>query len=80
MNSYDSQWKILLHWFLNHPGEGITGKEIEEKLGIMNYKGRVSDVRKRGYPVKRDWREVPNRYGKVSRIAVYYIPKSEVPF
>ena len=73
--NYSSQWLILLDWFLNHPGEEITGMEIITQLGIMNYKGRVSDVRKNGYPVERHWREVPNRYGGMSKIAVYSLPK-----
>ena len=74
-NGYGSQWQILLDWFLTHPGEGITGRQMEEELGIMNYKGRVCDVRKLGYPVKREWREVKNRYGKTSKIAVYSLPE-----
>lgn len=74
-NGYKNQTSILLDWLLSNPGKGITGREIEDDLGIMNYKGRVSDVRKLGYPVKREWREVKNRYGKISRIAVYSLPE-----
>ena len=74
--NHSSQWLILLDWFLNHPDEEITGMEIITQLGIMNYKGRVSDVRKNGYPVERNWREVPNRYGGMSKIAVYSLPKA----
>lgn len=76
--NHSSQWLILLDWFLNHPDEEITGMEIITQLGIMNYKGRVSDVRKNGYPVERHWREVPNRYGGMSKIAVYSLPKAFV--
>lgn len=72
-----SQWLILLDWFLNHPGEGITGRQIEDDLGIMNYKGRVCDVRKKGYPVARDWKDVPNRYGRISKVAVYSLPEMQ---
>ena len=75
MDGSKNQYTVLLEWFLTHPGEGITGRQIEDDLGIMNYKGRVADVRKLGYPVKRDWREVKNRYGKTSRIAVYSLPE-----
>ena len=74
-DGYKNQYLLLLDWFLKHPGEGITGRQIEDDLGIMNYKGRVCDVRKLGYPVKRDWREVKNRYGKISRVAVYSLPE-----
>lgn len=73
--NHSAQWLILLDWFLTHPGEEITGMEIITKLGIMNYKGRVSDVRKNGYPVERNWRNVPNRYGGFSKIAVYSLPE-----
>ena len=73
--NHSAQWLILLDWFLTHPGEEITGMEIITKLGIMNYKGRVSDVRKNGYPVVREWKNVPNRYGGFSKIAVYSLPE-----
>lgn len=76
--NHSAQWLILLDWFLSHPGEEITGRQIEDDLGIMNYKGRVFDVRKNGYPVERHWREVPNRYGGMSKIAVYSLSESFV--
>ena len=78
MEGYKAQWEALLDWFLTHPGEGITGREIEDDLGIMNYKGRVCDIRKMGYKIKREWRDVKNRYGKVSRIAVYSLQEGSV--
>lgn len=74
MAKKERQLDVLMDWFLKHPGEGITGREIDYELGIMNYKGRVSDVRKLGLPIRRDWREVQNRYGGTSRIAVYTLP------
>lgn len=40
---------ILLDYLLIH--ESVTGMECINILGIMNYKGRIFDLRKMGYAI-----------------------------
>ena len=63
------QWLILLEYLMSH--DGITGLQCIEELGIMNYKGRIHDIRKHGYTVKTTYISVPNRRGWYSNIAWY---------
>ena len=44
------QVDILLDYLLVHGS--VTGMECIELLGIMNYKGRILDLRKMGYAIK----------------------------
>ena len=44
-----SQVDILLDYLLIH--ESVTGMECINILGIMNYKGRIFDLRKMGYAI-----------------------------
>lgn len=55
----------------------VTGMDCIE-AGIMNYKGRISDLRALGYQIKTVYETRVNRYGKKSRFA-RYILESEVP-
>jgi len=43
------QVDILLDYLLIH--ESVTGMECINILGIMNYKGRIFDLRKMGYAI-----------------------------
>ena len=43
------QVDILLDYLLIH--ESVTGMECINILGIMNYKGRIFDLRKMGYTI-----------------------------
>jgi hypothetical protein len=63
------QWLILLEYLMSH--DGITGLQCIEELGIMNYKGRIHDIRKRGYTIKTTYINVPNRRGGYSNVAWY---------
>lgn len=69
------QWEILLDYLLTH--DGITGRICMDELGIINYKGRVYDIRKHGYTVKTTFIDVPNRQGGLSKVAWYSIPEPE---
>ena len=71
MPDFKSQWERLLDYLMTH--EGITGRECMDRLGIINYKGRVSDLRKKGYTVRKKWISVPNRFGGKSEVAFYYL-------
>ena len=66
------QRERLLEYLMCH--DGITGKQCIEKLGILNYKGRIHDLRKRGYTVKTTYIRVANRDGSYSDVAWYSMP------
>lgn len=69
-----SQVDILLDMLKSGP---VTGMDCIE-AGIMNYKGRIADLRALGFQIKTVYQERVNRYGKKSRFA-RYILESEVP-
>ena len=62
----------------------LTGKQIEA-LGIMNYKGRIWDLRdainELHADIQREMKTVKSRWGKKkqSRIAVYSVDKKYLP-
>ena len=45
-----SQWERLLDYLIIHGS--ATSIEIQNKLYILNYKGRISDLRKKGYTIR----------------------------
>lgn len=63
------QCQLMLGFMLQN-GE-ITGMQAIEELGVMNYKGRICDLRKMGYPIKTRWAYGPNRRGELTKFAVY---------
>ena len=52
---------------------GITQIEALRDLGVMRLASRISDLRKRGYPISSDWIEVTNRYGEKCRVKKYFL-------
>ena len=48
-----SQVDILLDYLKEH--RSITGLECIQRLGILNYKGRISDLRKLGHNIETVW-------------------------
>ena len=74
-----SQVQVLAKELAKRP---LTGKQIENELGIMNYKGRISDLRLKMWLetssttlnpiVATEMVKKETRWGK-SRIARYYI-------
>ena len=49
----------------------ITQLEALQDLGVMRLASRISDLKKKGYPIKGDVVEVKNRYGESCRIKRY---------
>lgn len=49
----------------------ITQLEAIRDLGIMRLASRVSDPRRKGYPIASDWLEVTNRFGEKTKIKRY---------
>lgn len=54
----------------------ITGYDAFE-MGIMNYKGRINDLRKLGFPIKTTWESRVNSAG-VKKTYARYTLESEV--
>ena len=69
-----SQLEILLDMLKAGP---VTGMDCINE-GIMNYKGRIADLRALGFQIKTDHVEHVNRYGKKGRHGLYIL-ESEVP-
>lgn len=69
--NYTNQTDMLLDYLLAHGS--ITGRECMDVLGIMNYRGRISDVRKLGYEIKIEWVKKKNRQGRDVRFARYVL-------
>ena len=77
MNAAKSQVEILLDYLKEH--RSITGMECIAELGIMNYKGRISDLRSLGYPIKTVFETGEKKRGKKRPTFARYILESEVP-
>ena len=60
--------------YLDRFGE-ITQFDAFVDLGIMRLASRISDLRKRGYPIKSEMVGVQNRFGETCRVKKYTIDK-----
>lgn len=49
----------------------ITPLEAIRDLGVYRLASRISDLKKKGYPIHSDWETVPNRRGKTTNIKRY---------
>lgn len=75
-----SEDKSQVELLLDHLKENgsITGIECIVELGILNYKGRIADLRALGYRIKTVMETRVNAKGKKKRYARYVL-ESEVP-
>lgn len=64
------QCKTLLDYMLVHGS--VTGMQ-SIKLGIMNYKGRIHDLRKMGYTIETRFISRMNRNGEMKTFARYIL-------
>ena len=71
LEGYKKQTFLLLDYLLEHGS--ITGMECVNDLGVMNYKGRIADLRKQGYIIDTEWEDGKNRYGRKVRYARYVL-------
>lgn len=53
----------------------ITQLEALRDLGVMRLASRISDLRKKGYPIIKEPVEVKNRYNESCRIKRYRLAK-----
>jgi len=65
-----SQKARLLAWLRHKP---ITGLQAWKFLRILNYKGRIHDLRRDGHIIETRYIEVANRYGERCRVAQYWL-------
>ena len=61
--------------YLKKHGE-ITQLDAIEFLGVMRLASRVSDLRKKGYPIESKMVSVRNRYGESCRVKSYSLGES----
>lgn len=61
-----------LYEYLKKHGS-ITGVECMTELGILNYKGRIHDLRKLGVQIRAVKNREPNRNGEVKPYRRYYL-------
>lgn len=55
----------------------ITQLEALRDLGVMRLASRISDLKKKGYPIKSEMETVQNRYGEPCYIKRYSLAVSE---
>ena len=60
--------------YLDKFGE-ITQFDAFIDLGIMRLASRISDLRKRGYPISSEMVGVKNRFGEVCRVKKYTLER-----
>ena len=56
----------------------ITQLEALADLGCMRLASRISDLRKRGYPIRRRMKAGKNRYGESVSFAEYYLIEEDL--
>lgn len=55
----------------------ITQLEALQELGVMRLASRISDLKKKGYPIRSDVVAVKNRYGESCHIKRYSLWEAE---
>ena len=56
----------------------ITQLEALADIGCMRLASRISDLRKRGYPIERRMKTGKNRYGESVSFAEYYLIEEDL--
>ena len=69
------QCQLLLDYMQTNGS--ITGLQSITELGIMNYKGRIHDLRKMGYAIRTDYITRMNAHGDVKTFAQYTLKGEE---
>ena len=63
-------------YYLDEKGS-ITQLEALQELGVMRLASRISDLRKKGYPIRSDVVAVKNRFGESCYIKRYSLWEAE---
>ena len=53
----------------------ITTLDAMLDLGVLRLASRISELKKAGIPIKRDWMKVTNRHGETCNVLRYSIDK-----
>lgn len=69
MNSNPTQNQRILDYMQKHGS--ITQLEALNEIGIMRLASRISDLRRKGYPIESKMVKVENRYGETCRVKRY---------
>ena len=70
-----TQWDVVLDLLRNTPV--ITVQYIQHKAAINSPRKVISDLRKKGYPIKDRTLYHLNAYGTVVRYKEYWLPQNE---
>lgn len=65
------QCEKLLNYMMIHGS--VTGMESINKLGVLNYKGRIFDLRKLGYTIETKYETRINSLGEEKTFARYIL-------
>ena len=71
----ESQCNKVLH-FIETEGS-ITPLDALREFGCMRLASRVSDLKRKGYPITREMESAKNRYGETVRYARYRMEAAE---
>lgn len=71
----ESQCNKVLH-FIEEEGS-ITALDALREFGCMRLASRVSDLKRKGYPITREMETMTNRYGETVRYARYRMGAAE---
>ena len=70
-----SQCEKIIAYMQEHGG--ITQLDAYLDIGCWRLASRISDLKKRGYPIKREIIKVQNRYGESVAVAKYSLQDTE---
>lgn len=75
MNRRPTQCERVLRYMRDF-GE-ISSREAINDLGCMRLASRISELKRRGYPISRRMETARNRYGEATSYAVYYLEEKK---
>jgi hypothetical protein len=70
-----SQCDKIVEYMREHGG--ITQLEAYLDIGCWRLASRISDLKKRGYGIRKEWVTVKNRYGESVPVARYSLKEGE---
>lgn len=68
-HSNPTQNERVLDFMMEHGG--ITQMEALNEIGVMRLASRISDLKKKGYPIKSEVLTLKNRYGEPCYVKRY---------
>jgi hypothetical protein len=71
----DSQCKMILFWLKEHGT--ITAKQARELCQCERLAARISDLRRKGIPIKTETRTYMNKHNYPVRYAVYRLEEAK---